>query len=493
MAQSGTDLDDVSTGGKRRADIGDKITILKFPERKWITLRIHGPIFVYGGYWVKTKKKDGKRGQFYTPCPSYDPKTQERDSKKYDPWRQLEESEADLKPEERHVNFTQHGYMNALSRAAQRDKPKSRTKPTKAERKTGFKDKDSDTWTANVAVKLPPGAVRKLKEQAGLNVVEMKGGQSKAFSVTHPKYGCDVRILYDSKKAPADQYQVSIGERKPLTEEEEEMLKWDLSDLVEEMKESEVKRDYEGWASRNGVKVKKKKKEEIEDEDFDEDDGEDFDDEDEDDEPKSKKSKKSKSDSKSKSKKKKKDEDDEDDEDLDDDEDDEDDEPKSKKSRSKKKSKKDDDDDDFDDDLDEDEDDEDDEPKSKKKKKVKSKDDDEDDDLDDDEDEDDEEDSKSKKKSKSKVKSKSKKSKKDEDEDDFDDEDEEDDEAEEDDEPKSKKSKKSKAKSKKSKDEDEDEEEEEEDDDDLDDEFDEDEDEEESKPKKKSKKKKSKR
>ncbi len=454
--QTGTDLDDVSGGGNnKRPRIDETIAVFKFPPKKWVTLRIFGPIFTYGGYWVTTKTKDGKKTKFYTPCPSYDPATQQRDSTIYDPWRDLEAKQADMERDDKTLNFSKAGFTNAIFRKAQKDAPRKLAKHTKHERKTGFKEKDSDSFTPVVALRLPGGAITKLKEQAGLNVVEVKG-QTKSFPITHPKYGCDVRIMHSPEKAPADQYQVSIGERTKLTEEEEAYLKWDLSDLESAPDEKEVKRDFESWASRNGIKVggKKKKAKDEDDEDLDDDDGEDGEDGEDDDEPKSK-SKKSKSKSKDK-KKKSKDEDEDDDEDLDDD--DEDDEPKSKKSKGKKKAK-DDEDDDFGDD---DDDDDDDEPKSKKKAgkgKKKSKDEDDDDD-DDDEDGDEDEDDEPKSK-KSKVKAKGKKKSKDEDEDDEDDFGDDD----EDDEPKSKKSKSSK-KSKKSKDEDD--EDEDEDDEDLD-------------------------
>ena len=476
MAQKGTDLDSVSSRNSNRPKISDKIPVFKFPEKTWMTFRIFGPIFTYGGYWVKTKTKEGKASQFYTACPSYDPETQQRDSSIFDPWRELEERQSGMERDDKLVNFTTQGFMNAIFRKAQADAPRKQAKHTKKEAKSGFKDKDSDSFTPVVPLRLTYGAMQKLKEQAGLNTASIKG-QTKAFSVTHEKYGCDVRIMYNPDKAPADQYQVSIGERKPLTEDELAYLKWDLSDLEEATSEDEVRRDFESWAKRNDVKIGKKKR----DDDFDDEEDEPKSKkkkkpvDDEEDEPKSKKSAKGKKrvaeddedddfdeEDEPKSKKKKKsvddDEDDEDDEDdFDDDEEDDDDEPKSKKKKkpvvkSKKKKPVDDDDDEFDDDE------EDEEPKSKSKKKKPV--DDDDDEFDDEDEEDDEPKSKSKKKKPvddeddfddedeedDEPKSKSKKKKPVDDEDDFDDDEEDDD-----DEPKSKKKKKPVVKSKKKK------------------------------------------
>src|SRR5471030_507707 len=471
MAQKGTDFDEVVTGGGKKAKITDKVPVYKFPEKKWVTFRLFGSIYTYGGYWMQYKSKEGKKGRFYTPISSYNPETQQREASIYDPWRDLLASQVDVKKEDQLGNFTKQGFMNGISRKMQKDAPRKLPKIGKKEAKSGFKEKDSDSWTPVVPLRLTTSVLGKLKEQGALNVVEKKG-QSKAYPVTHEKYGCDVRIYYDSSKAPADQYQVVISDKKtPLTEEELEYLKWDLSDLESAPSKEEVKADFENWAKRNGVKLKSKKSRDEDDE---------YEEVDEDDEHKSKKSKGKKKKAKSKKpddeNEDEDDLDDNDDDDLDDDDDDDDDDDEPKKKKGKKKSKSDDDDDD--DDLDDD--DEEDEPKSKKSKKpakVKGKskskkdEDDEDDDLDDDDDEDEPK----SKKSKDKVKGK-KKSKSDDDEDDDEDDDLDDDDDDDEEEPKKKKGKakaKGKSKSKKDEDDEEDDLDDDEDDDDDDDEDDE--------------------
>jgi len=293
--QKGTDLDDIADGaGGKRPRITDKVNMVKFPEGKWLQARLFGPIYTYAGYWVKTKKKDGKAATFYVPCPSYDPNTQQRDSSKYDPWRDLEAQQIadDVPQAERLVRFAKKGYINGIVRSAEKDKPR-KVSATKKELKTRFKDKDSDSWTPVFGFPLGTAALNKLKEQGQLNTKEVNG-QTKAFPLTHEKYGRDVRIKYDSTKAPADQYQVVMGDKRmPLTDEQKEYLIWDLSELEDEIPEAEVRRDFESWASRNGIKVKgakgkkKSKDEDEDDEDLPDDDGDD----DEDDEPKKKKGK----------------------------------------------------------------------------------------------------------------------------------------------------------------------------------------------------------
>lgn len=456
----GIDLGDYKGNNSRnKPRIDDLITLYKWPVKKWTTARLYGPFYSYAGYWVKTKNKEGKPTRFFVECPSWDSATQRQDNTIYDPWRDQMEAERDLANEDKNIQFVVHYYINAIIRSNQDNRPGKAVKPSKSEAKSGFKEKDSDSWTPVGAIRFPRGVVGKLQEFKALNVQEnKKTGNMEPFHVTDPKYGCDIRVYYDPDKAPADQYQLQPKDkRSPLTEEEKEYLVWDLSNLVEVSDEDEVARNFESWATRNGVEtmaaakksakkkakdedLKKKKGRKVEDdeddEDFDDEDETDFDDEDEDeDEKPAKKGKKAAKGKGKKSKDDDEDDEDEDDDDLDEDDEeddeDEDDEPKSKKSAKGKKAAKgkskksrdedaDDDDEDEDEDEDEDDDDEDEKPSKSKKaakgKKSKKSDDDDEDDFDDEDDEDD-------------------------DESDDDDEDEDEDDEDEDDEPKSKKSK----------------------------------------------------
>ena len=485
------DLDDAKTGGGRdKAPMpSDLIKLFRFPEKKWVTVRLLPGLMTTGGYWIRTKKKAGGFTKFPTPCPSFDPESQERDSTKYDPWRDLEASERakngdkKLERDEVLVQFSRDFFMNAIIRVEQKKEPSTKVKHTATERKTGFKDKDSDSWTPVAGIKLGTSFMGKVKELKGLNTVESsKTGAVKAFAVNDPKFGRDIRVYYDPTKSPADQYNIQLGDKRtPLTEEELEYLTYDLQGLLKpaEVNETELKRDFESWATRNGVKLGKAKAKASEEDDEDEDDedeapkskkkpakkiADDFDDEDEDDEddeddePKAKKKPAAKSKSKpveddeeddeppAKSKKKptakKKADDDFDDEDEDEDDDEDEDEPPAKKSVKKpvkgKAKPVDADEDDFDEDEDED-----DEPAPKSKKKPAAKAKAKDDDFDD-EDEDDEDDEPApKKKPAAKAKPASKKKPVDDDEDDFD---EDDDEDEDEDEPPAKSKKKPAAK-----------------------------------------------
>ncbi len=366
---------------EREPMVSDIVDLLELPSKKWVQVRFVGPICPYGRFWIESKGREGKPTKYPKTALSFDQDTEELDSSKKDPYRDLSEKFP------KKVRFTREYYANVIVRELQEDEPAKRGKPNDTEEESGFKQKGSKLWTPVRVVRLTSTLIDHLKKIKALNRHKnKKTGQKEAYEISDPRYGVDVQIMYD-KDAPtaAQAYSVQKDEKSPLTEDERSYALWDIESLLKPESLSVAKEEVERWKRAN--------KDLLEDDSDDDEDDDDEDDED-DDEPKSKKSKKAKKAGKE-GKKGKKSRDDDDD--FDDDDDEDDDEPKSKKAKKSKKSKKsrDDDEDDFDDDEDdEDDDDLDDEPKSKKAKKAKksksdkkgkkSRDDDDDDDEDDD-------------------------------------------------------------------------------------------------------------
>ena len=357
------DIDDVPTnnnGGDNRRKPSDTLEIYQLPDGKYARLRPFGQIASIGGHWVKTIKKDKSKGSFYIGCSAWDPATAQRmggTGAGHCAFCTYEaKAKADgLKGEEIMSRFSQDYFFNAILRSKQKaGRPADASKPTPEERSSGFKDKESESWTPVVPVRVTQSVIRSLKELKQLNTHDDDEGDTKAFSVLHAEYGCDVSIMKDKSKPAAQMYSVQKGEHTPITEAEAKYLMWDLSDLAEYPSEEEVQAEYDRWAPKMGLKASKKKASDEEDDDDDvpvkksKKKIEDFDDEDEDDVPVKKSS----------AKKKKVD-------DFDDDDDDDEPAPK-KKAPVKKKVSEDDEDDDLDDD-------EDDEPAPKKKAPAKKK------------------------------------------------------------------------------------------------------------------------
>lgn len=247
MANAGYDLDDTPTaGGNRNPKPGELVDIAEL-SNKYQSFRLEGKVFAYGMHWVTTKKRDGSKTSFPTACLSFDPATGRRDSTKKCPWCSYDGKE---------IRFTVDFYTNALSRKKMKSAPDSPDAPTKAEIKSGFKIKDSDTFTPYVALRMPQQIVRSVKGLRDLNVHEdPSSGESMGFAVSHPKFGCDVSIKKDPDAPPASRYSVQKLDSKPLSKLERSFLKWDLSDLVQVPTLEEAQKEFKDWAKRMNIDV----------------------------------------------------------------------------------------------------------------------------------------------------------------------------------------------------------------------------------------------
>jgi hypothetical protein len=325
--------------GKDSVRLDDIINIVKFPKKAWLNVRLLDlDIMPMKQHWVNiVAGKDRREISIPKICISFDPQTEGNRKGIICPYCELEGKRDDFK------------YLaNAIMREEQEDKPRKAKDPSKSERKSGFKDPNSDSWTPVSVIRLPSSLAKKIQDLKALNKKKNKEtGENKTYSVSHEKFGCDIGIKFDPDAKGGDMYQVQLLERTPLTDEEKEFLVYELQEKLLD----ECGREDETSAKRELAKMeivgqekleeedepkKKKKKSRDEDED---------DDIDLEDEPKKKK-------------KKSRDEDEDDDIDLED-------EPKKKKKKSR--------DEDEDDDLDEED--------EKPKKKKKSRDEDEDDDI----------------------------------------------------------------------------------------------------------------
>lgn len=377
----------------RESDIFEIFPLAKKANGNWVSIRLlDTDLLPIKKHWIKIMGGKDKDKEIKIPrlCVNFDPDNQGK------PLRGMkcpycgiahgnDESGAP-------AQYDYKWYAQAIIRDEQAAAPRKMPKLTKKELKTGKKEMGSESWTPVMCIPLTNSLAQKIKELGERNIHTVKdkksGKKSKqAFQVNHPKYGCDIEIKYNAKKAPAERYTIERGDHTPLKDFEKEYLTWDFDnweeiyDMLGRLNEADALTDFkkmdvlgvnpgdddedddddDGMSlgkKKKGGKADKKKRRSMDDDD------EDDDDDDEDDRPsKSKKSKPSKS--------KRLLDDDEDDED-----DDEDDRPSKKKKSSKdkksskvksKKSKRSSDDDE----------DEDDKPKKKKKKssdKVKSSD-----------------------------------------------------------------------------------------------------------------------
>lgn len=244
------------SGGDKPKRVSDIITVYKIPEKKWTTVRFHPEIHCYATAWVKTLNKENKPTKFPALLRSFDPITQEFDSTIKDPWYEFSQKERadNVDQKDRLIQISKKFYGNMIVRKLQAQKPERTPKPEPEEIESGFKSKDSDTWTDWSAFALPPGLIRAIKELRDLNTVESKNGSTTAYSVTDIEHGCDIKIYFDPEQPPATQYKVQLGSPTPLTEDELASLRWDTSDLESEPpSEQKALKDFADWQRKMGL------------------------------------------------------------------------------------------------------------------------------------------------------------------------------------------------------------------------------------------------
>lgn len=338
-------------GNNDGARLEELVDLLKLPNGKWVQIRIlPNDILAYRTHWVNILAGKTKR-EVKIPklCVAFDPLTEETKKGVKCAYDGIEAQTSDA-------------YLaNVIVRSVQDEAP-SKIRITPEEKKTGFKDISSNSWTPVKVARFTSSLMKKIQGLKELNkhTVKVKGVASKkTFHINDPKYGIDINIKYDEKAKGGDKYQVNLADKTPLTEEELAYLVYELTpDLLDKMGLETPEQAKKQLASMQIVGASE----------FDGDD----EDEDEDDEDEDLPRKKgTKAPAKSKKKPVDEDEDDEDEDDEDEDEDDEEDDPppskkkpvkkasakSAKSAKSKKKPVDDDEDDEDDEDEDDDEDD----------------------------------------------------------------------------------------------------------------------------------------
>ena len=311
--------------------LDELVDMIQWPKNKYFPFRIL-PIMplqvrqVWIKLWAGAKGKEKREVNIPRYAIDFDPNDPETPKKGVKcPYMALAEKFKGQK--EKPVRASDFWLFNVIDREMQDEgPPRKASKPTKEEKKTGFKDINSETWTPVRVARLTMTSINRLQELSEENKVkDKKTGKTAQYDVSDAKFGFDVKLKFKPDAAGTDKYTIDKADGpSKLTEEEQGYLVWNLTEEL---------LDASGRMTPAQAKEDVKRMEIIGGEDLDEDD-----EDDEDEKPKKKKAKSTSLD----------------------DEDDEDEKPKKKKKKSKS----------IDDDEDEDE--------KPKKKKKKSSDDDED-------------------------------------------------------------------------------------------------------------------
>ena len=216
-------------GDRKRPRLEDVVELANL-IKKFKEFRLVGPLVCYAMWWFTVSTKDGRQVSFPKPAVSFNPETGELDNSVEDPYR-------DCQAEKRLQVVYLH---NAIDRATQENEPKRKPRPTREENESGFKVKESDTWTPVEVIRVPPTIAQQMQDFESLNrwkKTNSKTGRAvtRTFDISHPRFGRDISIAYDKDaSSPGNYYNLSLSDKSPLTEEEMDYLIWDIEGLANE-------------------------------------------------------------------------------------------------------------------------------------------------------------------------------------------------------------------------------------------------------------------
>lgn len=213
-------------GRDKKPYLSDEVELIQFNKlvaKKYYKYRLIGGISSYSEHWMDIIKKDGNKVSIQKICLNYNPETETYDDNgcPYCDGGQ---------------RVSQTYLSNVIDRAEQKKEPAKKPKLRATEtvrHKTGkvgtvrYKEFGSDSWTPCKVLRAPASLGENLKNLSQLNQYTIKG-EDKTFDLSHPRYGKDLQIAYDADAAGPAKYQVQLGEKTPLQEDELDYLLYRL-------------------------------------------------------------------------------------------------------------------------------------------------------------------------------------------------------------------------------------------------------------------------
>lgn len=227
----------------------DLLPMHKFASGVFYNLRFIGAPLTFAEHWVRIVSNAGKEVPIRKLCLSYDHTS--GDFKGSCPY-------CDVLGDSPKVVTLQ----NAIDRKMQKNEPARLPKPLKSEtvldflpwadKDAGeflFKEKDSETWTPVVPLRLTSSPSQRINDYAALNKHTDKKGNEVIYGPDDIDYGFDLQIKYDENQSAANAYFVNKAKNTPLTDDELDYPIYDL--MVEEVeKESVAKKNAEEFLDR---------------------------------------------------------------------------------------------------------------------------------------------------------------------------------------------------------------------------------------------------
>jgi len=211
---------DMNTGDNKAKRPDELVDLLHLNE-DYLQIRIIGKPAVYAQHWISITTPKGGKVNIPRTVPNFDPSTDSFDDTVNDPYKNIPND----------VSTRKMYFVNVIVRDDQDDRPRKLHPPTRTEKSSGYKSKNSKSWTPVKVLRMPTSVVRDIQRIITMNKHKVDG-KVQEYELSHPVYGCDLFISFDKNAPAASMYSVQKGDKSKLTKEEKGYLVWDLNGLI---------------------------------------------------------------------------------------------------------------------------------------------------------------------------------------------------------------------------------------------------------------------
>lgn len=231
-------------GNDRKPTMRDVLPQVEWPKNaKFLRVRLYPGVVPVGFHDYPLYRKDGspvisekykKHTTIPKICLAFNPETGEKDPDVDCPY-----CDAELYFK---IEYWGEGVVEEL-----KDKLPAKAKPSKAEQRTGFKDRENDGSATPVApFRYTSKVFDRLKGLKQLNKVTIDG-EKIPVGVDDEENGCWINMNFDEAGTGDGKYGLQKDEREPLEAVDEDYLRWDIEGAIKTCTEelSEAKRNAE--------------------------------------------------------------------------------------------------------------------------------------------------------------------------------------------------------------------------------------------------------
>ena len=242
----GPKMKDMELPNTNTIRIDSLLDFADFSDGEWHRVRLWPGTYALATMWLDVQKRDGNTVQIPRTILNFDTEKASFDTSKRCPYYENRDYVTCRGEPGGQLNI--HYYVNVLDRELQNNEPR-KTKITPDEQESGFKTKESKSWTPIRVARFPKTVIEKLLKLQELNRVK---GETQELS--DPNTGRDIYVLFNrNSKNPANMWDVQIDPDGPskLSKKEKTYLIYDIDSALKTMQKQQTVSDAEKWMTRH--------------------------------------------------------------------------------------------------------------------------------------------------------------------------------------------------------------------------------------------------